>query len=136
MSRKMRITLILIAFILLAIFIIGYYLLAEIKRNNSFTIIDKTTVKSILLVHNHHKSQNDTLLLPRDDKNSIINYWNRSLPIGPCKYIPTYILIVQFNDGSVRTFRINQNTMKENNDYCFKLLCSKKYFDDYFKNKR
>jgi hypothetical protein len=47
--------------------------------------------------------------------------WNQARPIGLCKFYPTYIITVYDRNGGMRTFRATDDTMKEDDDYCFVL---------------
>ncbi len=47
--------------------------------------------------------------------------WNQARPIGLCKFFAKYIISVHGKDGITRTFRATEDTMKEENDYCFTL---------------
>lgn len=72
----------------------------------------------------------DTIDIPQYLIKNVTDLWNRSVPVGPRKFIPEYKIEIIFNDNSIRSFRINGNIIKEDNDYCFMLLCSENYFDN------
>jgi hypothetical protein len=56
-----------------------------------------------------------------EQKNQFIEKFNNSKPIGLGKSLPFYFIYVHLKDGTKRSFRINGQFIKENNDYCFDL---------------
>lgn len=46
---------------------------------------------------------------------------NKSKNIGLCKYAVKVWVVVSMKQGVERRFRINGNTIKENNDVCYEL---------------
>ena len=52
---------------------------------------------------------------------SLVKYWNSAKHIGLCKYAPQLWIIVNESSGNIRKFRLNSNTIKENNDHCFSI---------------
>lgn len=74
--------------------------------------------------------QSDTLdnltkRLTSEQKNQFVEKFNNSKQNGLRKAIPLYFIDVHLKDGTKRSFRINGQYIKENNDYCFDLGDSK-----------
>jgi hypothetical protein len=118
----------------------GYYVISGLKESLfHFASIDKNNVESVKLIKLIRKQGNsyqDTINISTNLANNVIKLWNQSIPLGLCKFLPEYELQIIFKNQSIRNFRIVENTMKENNDYCFKLLCSKNYFDELIQNQK
>ena len=53
--------------------------------------------------------------------NELIDRFNSSKSVGPCKYIVLYWLDFYATDGSKRTFRVNGQSVKEKNDWCYNI---------------
>ena len=51
----------------------------------------------------------------------LIDRLNKSNSIGKCKFYNLYWLNIYYTDGTIRTFRINGSSIKENNDWCFNI---------------
>ena len=45
--------------------------------------------------------------------------FNNSSSEGFCKFIVLYWVKIDFTDGTVKTFRINGDSVKENDDWCY-----------------
>ena len=76
------------------------------------TEIDIAKVDSILI---------GTSKLSDDKAKQFAEDWNDAKPVGPCKYIATYLLTVYQKDGTQRHFRANGKTIKEKNDSGFRM---------------
>lgn len=61
----------------------------------------------------------DSIRLKDDTALDLVDRWNNAESLGLCKFFPKYWIKVKFNNGLERKFRINGNSIKENNDYCF-----------------
>ncbi|GIK70535.1 MAG: hypothetical protein D8M18_10530 [Bacteroidetes bacterium] len=84
--------------------------------------IDLTSVDFIEI--NNNSRQVDTTQITHkrltyEQTKLFVDKWNMAKSIGPCKYIVLYWINIIFKDGTKRTFRINGNNVKENNDWCY-----------------
>ena len=113
-------------------FILSIVLLAcgqtKTKSTGNKENIDLTTVDNIEL--RKHLYQKDSLnlnlkILTGEQSIWLVDKWNNAKPKGLCKYFPTYWLRIHFKDSMERTFRINGQSIKESNDYCYDLGDSK-----------
>jgi hypothetical protein len=98
------------------------------KSNFEKSNIDIETVDFIEI--KNRVGQSDTLdnltkRLTDDQKNQFVEKFNNSKPNGLRKAIPLYFIDVHLKDGTKRSYRINGQYIKENNDYCFDLGESK-----------
>jgi len=89
------------------------------KQNIELAAIDNVELRK-------HQYQKDSLninlkLLNGEQSKWLVDKWNNAKSNGICTYIPTFWLAIHFKDGSKRTFRINGQSIKESNDYCFDL---------------
>lgn len=57
--------------------------------------------------------------LSNSQNQELTKRWNQARPIGLCKFYARYIIIAYNKNGEARTFRATENTIKEENDYCF-----------------
>jgi hypothetical protein len=98
------------------------------KSNFEKSNIDIETVDFIEI--KNRAGQSDTLdnltkRLTDEQKNQFVEKFNNSKSNGLRKAIPLYFIDVHLKDGTKRSFRINGQYIKENNDYCFDLRDSK-----------
>jgi hypothetical protein len=87
-------------------------------------IIDLKTVDNIKI--RNHSVQEDTLpiltkQLASEQIKKFVDKWNTAKSIGPSIFVAHYVINITLKDGSTRTFRINGQSIKENNDWCFDL---------------
>lgn len=85
----------------------------------------------------NHSGQKDTIQtirkrLTAEQSKIFVEKWNSAKSKGPCKYIVLYWVDITLNDKTVRTFRVNGQSIKENNDQCFD-LGDGKYIDRLWK---
>ena len=92
--------------------------------------IDKNSVDYIVIEQWHKDSS--AYRLNSKQLADFVDKWNSSKSEGLCKYIANYHLSVHQKNGLIRTFRINADNIKENNDYCFSII-DKEYFDKIWK---
>jgi len=67
--------------------------------------------------------------LTTEQSKQFVDIWNTSESIGLCKSGIQYWIIVTFKDGSKRTFRVNRQIIKENNDNGYSIK-DEKFFDN------
>lgn len=65
--------------------------------------------------------ENQTKRLTNEHKKLFTDKFNNAKSIGLRKAFPLYIINVHLNDSTKRSFRINGQCIKENNDFCFDL---------------
>jgi hypothetical protein len=93
--------------------------------------IDISSVDYIVI--KNHSGQPDTIktitkrLTPSQTK-MFSEKWNNAKSKGPCIYLPTFYVDIFFKDKTKRSFRVNGQSIKESNDYCFD-IGEEKYFD-------
>ncbi|MFK8036911.1 MAG: hypothetical protein AB8B74_01375 [Crocinitomicaceae bacterium] len=68
------------------------------------------------------------------EKEEFVRRWNNAIPIGMCKYMPEYYIIVKLVNDSTKIYSANGDCIKGGNDLCFKFN-SNEYFDLLWKNK-
>jgi hypothetical protein len=78
----------------------------------------------------------DSVTFTEQQRNEFIRKWNNSYPIGLCKYIPEFTITIKMKNGERRVFRINGRTIKERNDYAFRLFCNNDYFETIMKGNK
>ena len=59
----------------------------------------------------------------------LINRLNKSNSKDSCNFTEEYLLYIHFTDGTIKKFKINGSSIKDNKDRCFDVKDS-----DYFKN--
>jgi len=57
--------------------------------------------------------------LSSNQTEELTRQWNHARPIGLCKFYAKYLITVHGKNGEARSFRATEDTMKEENDYCF-----------------
>lgn len=87
-------------------------------EDNSIPINEKN-IKSISIYHQQNK--NNIIPLSKQEISDFVSEWNDKRPIGICKYLVSMWLAIEHKDGTKRKFRLNTQTIKENNDYCYKI---------------
>ncbi len=119
-----------LTYILTFIVSITFTACGQTKTKSDFvkSSIDIETVDFIEI--KNRAGQSDTLdnltkRLTEEQKNQFVEKFNNSKPNGLKKGIPLYFIDVHLKDGFKRSFRINGQFIKENNDYCFDLRDSK-----------
>jgi hypothetical protein len=90
--------------------------------------IDLTTVDNIKI--KNQSVQEDTLpilikQLTSQQIKIFVDKWNNAKSMGPSIFVALFMIDITFVNGSKRTFRINGQSIKENNDWCFDLGDSK-----------
>ncbi len=76
--------------------------------------------------------QNDTYrLLTNEQVSLFVDKWNNSKPRGMVKSAVKYVIFIIFKDGTVRKFRANSNTIKEDGDWGFD-IGEEQFFDNLF----
>ena len=125
--------------ILVILFVIIYLYNQRIKsKYYGFQELLKDSVECIMIYRfdaNSINDHQDSVILSKSQTNRFVRKWNNSYPIGPCKYIPKFTLTVKMKGGENRDFMINGKTIKERNDYGFKLICGDNYFESIFNEK-
>jgi hypothetical protein len=120
--------------IFLTLLVVIYFLNQGFKSKYCyFHRLYKDSVNNIVLYKFETDSINycrcsDSLILSKNQRNSFINKWNNSYPIGPCKYIPEFTLTVKMKNGNNRYFNIIGGTIKEPRTYGFKFICGEDFF--------
>ncbi len=113
-------------FILAFIVSTAFTACGQTKTKSSFEKIkiDLESVDNIELRNRTTQSdsiKSKTKRLTETQKKQFIEKYNNSKPNGLRKAIPLYFIDVYLNNGSQRSFSINRQYIKENNDYCFDL---------------
>ena len=96
-------------------------------KSKSKLLNDKTPLKlndiEFILIYKNIPNSSKSLRKQLDTKQCslFITKFNDAKAVGPYKYITLYYLEVYFLKGGKRTFRVNSNHIKENNDYTFDL---------------
>ena len=68
-----------------------------------------------------HKSEDKKEYLSNHEISDFTTEWNASSTIGLCKYAVNIWLVVESHSGDLRTFRVNDTSIKENNDMCYRI---------------
>ena len=94
------------------------------KSLNDKVKIELASVDSITI--KRHQDINHTIVhkpikLTADQANTIIDKWNNADSKGLCKFLPDFEMIIYTSDRKTRNFRINANSIKEDNDWCYDL---------------
>ena len=100
----------------------------NVKSFDDKQLIDLSKVEYIEI--RNQSGINDTIQktpkrLTKEQSKLFVESWNKADPNGPCKYIAVYWVNVKLKDNTTRTFRINGNNAKENNDFCYDIGDSK-----------
>lgn len=71
-------------------------------------------------------------ILNRSEINRFVEMWNSSDPADHCKFYPEYEVRVFLKDGTHLTFRMNDTSIRENNETCYHLDYKKlvKFIDE------
>ena len=85
----------------------------------SFVPVEINDIKNITIYL--HKNQNNKIALTNKEMELFVNEWNTENSKGLCKYVVRIWLVVEEQDGKKREFRINAQSIKENNDYCYRI---------------
>lgn len=59
--------------------------------------------------------------LSADEIAEFARQWNKARGIGLCKFYPMLWITVYQADGGTREFRMNGRSVKEGNDYCYRM---------------
>jgi len=81
--------------------------------------IDFESVKYVAMTQNSKEGKR--IRLSNSQARELSKRWNQARPIGLCKFYAKYIIYIHGKNGETRTFRATEDTMKEENDYCFVL---------------
>ncbi|MBW6482092.1 MAG: hypothetical protein K0B10_03440 [Vicingaceae bacterium] len=92
-------------------------------------VIEKSTinfknVESIEIKNNLYGQTSENIEIRELTSNQVknmIDKWNNSKSKGPCKFGLQYWLFITMKDGTKRTFRVNGENIKENNDWCYSI---------------
>lgn len=87
-------------------------------------IIDLDKVTKAVVVHRSRDKQTmviDTVILPPPLLQRFVRAWNTSEEDELMKFLPSFTIIIQFNDRTSRSFRLNGHYVKEKNDWSFLL---------------
>ena len=104
-----------IIFILLLLLGLAYSLNQQIKdKYCKFHKLEYDSIEYIALIKYNHEIKFDSLLLSEKQMRKVICNWNNSYPIGPCKFIPSFVLKVKLKKGGIRTFNYIDGCLKEN----------------------
>lgn len=90
--------------------------------NSPHITLDKANVESIIIT-----SAKDSLISHRLNKKQIIRFvdsWNQGTAHGPRKSASTLIIKVKEKNGASRSFKANNNLIKEGNNQAFSMLDS------------
>lgn len=101
--------------------------LLSLAQNNSIDsernlILDYRNVTEIEITNNCYPTDSCEIITHSLDDNLIeelIGNLNNASSTGQCKFYVLYWLDIHFKDGTKRTFRINGQSIKEENDWCF-----------------
>ena len=104
-----------IIFIIFLLLGFAYILNQQIKdKYCNFSNLEYDSIEYIALIKFSHEIKSDSLLLSENQIKKVICKWNNSYPIGPCKFIPSFILKVKLKKGSIRNFNYIDGCLKEN----------------------
>jgi hypothetical protein len=97
-----------------------------INKPNYAAFKQKIDATKVDFIEMRNQSQNDTVInlikkLTAEETKIFIEKWNNADALGPCKFIPLYVIDIQMEDGTKRKFRLNGRNIKETNDDCFNL---------------
>jgi hypothetical protein len=104
------------------------------KSSYAQTTINITEVDSIV-IRAYRTADTIGRKLTATQSKQFAEDWNRAKSVGPCKYASTHRLTVYMKDGTKRGFRANGKTIKENNDYGFKMK-KQDYFEKLWEGAR
>lgn len=108
---------------LIAIFIVNTAFTQEKKK------ITISEINYIEIHKNESGQRNPTHKLTSEQLKDFVNKWNDSKGTGICKYWSNFNITVYSKNNLIpRKFRTNNNSIKENNDYCFD-VGTEKYFE-------
>jgi hypothetical protein len=80
-------------------------------------VVDFESVQYVEMTLNG--KEGDGFQLSNSQARELAKRWNQARPIGLCKFKAKYIVAVHAKYGETRTFRATEDTIKEENDYCF-----------------
>jgi hypothetical protein len=104
-----------IIFILLLLLGLAYLINQQIKdKYCNFRKLKYDSIEYIVLIKFNYEIESDSLLLSEKQMRKVICKWNNSYPIGPIKFIPSFILKVKLKKGSIRNFNYIDGCIKEN----------------------
>ena len=113
---------------ILKILTLGLFVsLYSCAQTNKKNVTEKATinfenVEKIEIKNNPHGQTRENIELKELTNyqvKALVDKWNKSISIGPCKFGLQYWLFVTLNDGTKRTFRANGQNIKESNDWCY-----------------
>jgi hypothetical protein len=104
-----------------------------------FHRINRLSVSSIVIYKSGIESLEnklDSVTLDKKHINSFVFKWNNlSYPIGPCKFMSSYNIVVKMDDGSMRKFRTTHSVIKENTGCGFIFFNDENYFEKIWNKK-
>ena len=92
---------------------------------------DKQKVDKSLISYVEIRKQFDTVSLRLTDEQTsdFIDSWNASSAKGPYKFLPEYLLTIQFKGDSSLSYRTNSDLIKQKSDWTYS-IGDKDYFKD------
>ena len=106
---------VLIIFSILILFGVAHYLNKQIKQKYfTFRNLKYDSIEYVALFKYNIKNKPDSIILSDRQTKTLIYKWNNSYPIGPCKFIPSFIVKVKLKNGSTRDFNYIKECLKEN----------------------
>jgi hypothetical protein len=106
----------------IAILILLITLSACGQLTKSFPTKKEIKIDSVDFIYiKKNQIDNDSLRFNLDQTKMFVNNWNDSKSIGLSKYFPQFWIVAKMTNGSIRTFRTNNNNIKENNDWTFSI---------------
>jgi|JI7StandDraft_1071085.scaffolds.fasta_scaffold79961_2 hypothetical protein len=121
---------------------LGLFLsLSSCGPTNTKNLIEKVTinfekVERIEIKNNPHGQTNEKIELKEltnDQAKNLVDKWNNSKSKGPCKFGLQYWLFVTLKDGTTRTFSVNGQSIKEDDDWCYD-ISDEQFFKNLYGN--
>lgn len=80
-------------------------------------VVNESDIESVHIYK--HKDKDNRIHLTANEVSVMANAINSSSNVGLCIYAVDLWLVVSMKNGGERKFRVNGNTIKENNDICY-----------------
>lgn len=108
---------------LFIIVIVLAWIVACTQTTEDKTQLVASDVTKIEIISNGPESpmEKNIKVLSRGEINRFVDMWNSSEPSDQCKFYPAYEVRTFLKDGTHLTFRMNDTSIKENNETCYQL---------------